>query len=178
MRAYSGSWDAFAAKLDSSGALQWNTFLGGSGYDDGRAIAVDGSGNVYVGGRSTATWGSPVRAFSDNTDAFAAAIPANPTIATGVIGGRIATRAGSPVAGVEVILSGPVSQRAITDSQGQYRFEGIALNEVYTVTPVSAGYIFIPEQRYFSILGSQTDASFEAQAISDFVLRAIRDKEE
>jgi len=34
---------------------------------------VDGSGNVYVGGDSTATWGSPVRAYTTSTsDAFAA----------------------------------------------------------------------------------------------------------
>jgi len=48
--------DAYAAKLNSSGALQWNTFLGGSGDDYGNAIAVDGSGNVYVAGTSDVTW--------------------------------------------------------------------------------------------------------------------------
>ncbi|MHB9081943.1 MAG: DUF7948 domain-containing protein, partial [Pirellulaceae bacterium] len=72
VRAYSSGYDAFAAKLDSSGNLQWNTFLGGSGTDYGRGIAVDSSGNVYVGGYSAATWGSPVRAFTSGTDAFAA----------------------------------------------------------------------------------------------------------
>ncbi|MBK9210956.1 MAG: hypothetical protein IPL71_22820, partial [Anaerolineales bacterium] len=41
--------NAFAAKLNSSGVLQWNTFLGGSGSDVATAIAVDGSGNVYGG---------------------------------------------------------------------------------------------------------------------------------
>ena len=75
VRAYTSDYDAFAAKLNSSGALTWNTFLGGSGDDGGCAIAVDGSGNVYVGGYSNATWGSPVRAFTPNglnNDAFAA----------------------------------------------------------------------------------------------------------
>jgi hypothetical protein len=64
--------DIFAAKLDSSGSLQWNTFLGGTGTDRSSTIAIDGSGNVYVAGNSDATWGSPMRVFSDGTDVFAA----------------------------------------------------------------------------------------------------------
>jgi hypothetical protein len=71
VRAHTGAYEAFAAKLDASGALLWNTFLG-SGDDVGNAIAVDGSGNVYVAGNSRGTWGSPVRAYSGGIDAFAA----------------------------------------------------------------------------------------------------------
>jgi uncharacterized repeat protein (TIGR02543 family) len=68
-----GTSDAFAAKLDSSGVRQWHTFLGGMGYDEGKAIAVDGSGNIYVSGHSDATWGTPVNAFGGGTqDGFAA----------------------------------------------------------------------------------------------------------
>jgi hypothetical protein len=73
IRSYSGgNGDAFAAKLDGSGHLAWNTFLGGSGQDVGHAIAVDGGGNVYVVGYSDATWGAPVRAYAGDYDAFAA----------------------------------------------------------------------------------------------------------
>ncbi|MDG2307686.1 MAG: DUF1566 domain-containing protein [Candidatus Binatia bacterium] len=72
VRAYSGDGDGFAAKLDASGTLLWNTFLGGSGYDTASAIAMDASGSVYVGGNSHATWGSPERAYSGDGDAFAA----------------------------------------------------------------------------------------------------------
>jgi hypothetical protein len=71
-RAYGGGQDAFVAKLDSTGQIVWNTFLGGAEYDEGYAIAVDGSGNAYVAGASQATWGSPQRAFGGSLDAFAA----------------------------------------------------------------------------------------------------------
>jgi hypothetical protein len=71
-RSYTNGYDVFTAKLDSSGRLTWNTFLGGLGYDVGQGIAVDLSGNVYVTGYSTASWGSSVRAYTAGDDAFAA----------------------------------------------------------------------------------------------------------
>ncbi len=75
LRAFAGDWDTYVAKLDSSGTLLWHTFLGGTGYDNGNDIALDGSGNVIVAGYSGVTWGSPVRAFttsSGNADAYVA----------------------------------------------------------------------------------------------------------
>ena len=69
---HSGGEDAFAAKLNSSGVLQWNTFMGSSDSDEGYSIAVDGSGVAYVAGRSYLTWGSPVNAHAGGFyDAFA-----------------------------------------------------------------------------------------------------------
>ncbi len=65
-------YDAFAAKLNGSGVLQWHTFMGSSTREFCRGIAVDSSGNVYVVGSSDATWGSPVNAHAGNDDAFAA----------------------------------------------------------------------------------------------------------
>lgn len=88
VRAYSASDDGFAVKLDgSTGALTWNTFLGGSDIDSTLDIAVDGTGtNIYVGGSSGATWGTgaapqgcagcPLRAFSVANDAYAAKLSA------------------------------------------------------------------------------------------------------
>jgi LPXTG-site transpeptidase (sortase) family protein len=74
IRAYTAFRDAFLTKLNSGGNLMWNTFLGGSGNDEGFNIALDGSGNTYVTGYSTTTWGNPIRAFTANEDAFAAEI--------------------------------------------------------------------------------------------------------
>lgn len=74
IRAYTAFRDAFLTKLNSGGNLIWNTFLGGSGNDEGFNIALDGSGNTYVTGYSTTTWENPIRAFTANEDAFAAKI--------------------------------------------------------------------------------------------------------
>jgi len=46
-----GSDDGFLTKLNSSGAaLVYSTYIGGSEYDQGRALAVDGAGNAYLTG--------------------------------------------------------------------------------------------------------------------------------
>lgn len=46
-----GSYDGFVAKLSTSGsALDYSTYLGGSGIDSGFGIAADPSGNAYVMG--------------------------------------------------------------------------------------------------------------------------------
>lgn len=45
--------DAFVAKFSHSGALDYLTYLGGSGGDVGSAIAVDAAGNAYVAGYTT-----------------------------------------------------------------------------------------------------------------------------
>ena len=75
LHAYSGGYDIFVLKLNSSGAYQWHTFYGSSGDDSGHGIAVDGSGNVYVTGYSDATWNgpagqNPLHAYSGGYDIF------------------------------------------------------------------------------------------------------------
>jgi uncharacterized protein (TIGR03437 family) len=48
--------DAFVTKLNANGsALVYSTFLGGSNDDVGTAVAVDSSGNAYVGGATLST---------------------------------------------------------------------------------------------------------------------------
>jgi hypothetical protein len=70
---HSGGWEAFVACINSSGILQWTTFLGSSSDDSGWGIDLDGSGNIYATGHSGA-WGSPINAHSGNEDAFVACL--------------------------------------------------------------------------------------------------------
>lgn len=73
--------DGFVTKLNPTGGLQYSTFLGGAGSDDGRTIAVDGGGNAYIGG-STFSADFPVTAsafdatFGGGEDVFVAKLNA------------------------------------------------------------------------------------------------------
>lgn len=42
--------DAYLMILSSNGTIQYSTYLGGYADDDGRAVAVDSAGNIYVAG--------------------------------------------------------------------------------------------------------------------------------
>src|SRR5204862_8173629 len=49
--ALGGASDAFVAKFNAAGsALEYSSWLGGTGNDNGFAIAIDGAGNAYVTG--------------------------------------------------------------------------------------------------------------------------------
>ena len=50
-----GHEDAFVAKFSPSGQLLYATYLGGGGNDYAHALAVDGSGNVWVAGQTEST---------------------------------------------------------------------------------------------------------------------------
>ncbi len=62
-----GGNDAFVAKVNPTGsALAYAGFLGGSDYDSGFSIAVDGAGNAYVTGWSA----SAADSFPETTGVF------------------------------------------------------------------------------------------------------------
>lgn len=54
---YQSLGDIFISKFNSSGALQWSTYFGGTGSDAGQSIKVNSSGDIYIEGMSTTTTG-------------------------------------------------------------------------------------------------------------------------
>jgi uncharacterized protein (TIGR03437 family) len=77
-----GSNDAFVAKINAAGnALIYSTYLGGSGFDLARAIALDGLGGVYVAGWTGSVnfpQSEPIQpALGGGTDAFVAQLDAS-----------------------------------------------------------------------------------------------------
>ena len=75
--AFAGEIDSFTAKLNPSGHLLWNTFMGGGGDDRGIAVTTDANSNIYPTGFS-GNWGNPVDPHSGNsTDAFVAQLDMN-----------------------------------------------------------------------------------------------------
>ena len=85
-RSLNGDYDAFVVKVNANGTgLAYATFLGGSDYDGGNAIAVDGAGCAYVTGvTSSSNFPSSAGAFDRSYnggffDAFVVKVNANGT---------------------------------------------------------------------------------------------------
>ena len=91
-----GAWDGFVAQLGSTGTHLWSSYLGGSGWDEGCGIAMDGSGNAIVAGFTESSgWTSGGFDTSHNgiRDAFVAKIatgtsPVNVAPVLGEIGNQ------------------------------------------------------------------------------------------
>jgi len=52
-----GSIDAYLAKFDFSGAVQWITYFGGSGNDKGQGLTTSSDGNIYMIGETNSSSG-------------------------------------------------------------------------------------------------------------------------
>jgi hypothetical protein len=96
--------DAFVAALSADGAaLLYSTYLGGTDYDTGSAIAVDGTGQAYVTGLTTST-DFPTANALDATlggvqDAFVAVLGAGGTaLVYSTYGGGSGSDAGTGIA--------------------------------------------------------------------------------
>ena len=93
---HNGGEDAFVAKVNPNGTgLVYCGYLGGSGRDRGRGIAVDGSGHAYVTGHTGSTektfpvWFGPDLTHNGGNDVFVAKLNAKGTgpVYCGYVGG-------------------------------------------------------------------------------------------
>ncbi len=61
---YSGGNDAFVTKMNAAGnALVYSTYLGGIKMDDGESLAIDSSGNAYIGGDTRGSYPTTAGAY-------------------------------------------------------------------------------------------------------------------
>ena len=103
-----GSQTAFVLELNAAGnGLVFSTYLGGSTYDTGTAVAVDAAGNTYVAGDTQSSnfpiLNAPQITFGGATDAFVSKLtPAGVLAYSTYLGGAAADHAG----GIAVDSSG------------------------------------------------------------------------
>jgi hypothetical protein len=105
-----GSTSAFATKVSAAGTVTWSTYLGGNNSDQGAAVAVDGSGNVYLAGftdSSTFPTKSPIQANLGSPSAENAFITElNPTATALVYSTYLGGSFGDTASGIAVDASG------------------------------------------------------------------------
>ncbi len=84
----------------------------------------------------------------------------SPTASDSMISGRIMNSDGRPLAGVAIRMNGTQDRLTITDTAGNYHFDSVETNGLYTIVPSFANYVFSPSQRTFSLLRQHTEATF------------------
>jgi hypothetical protein len=118
-----GSFDGFVAKLNAAGsAMDYSTYLGGSGIDSGFGIAADASGNAYVMGLTDSTNFPLANAFQQTNgggtaDLFVAKLGSGPTISNATIEGKRLLVFGSGFDNGAKILMDGQGQKTANDDQ-------------------------------------------------------------
>jgi len=155
-----GSNDAYVAKFNAAGsALEYSSWLGGTGNDNGSAIAVDGAGNAYVVGE-TGSANFPLvdapQTQLKGTDAFVAKLnPAGASLLYSTFLGGASTEAGNAIA---------------VDSTGNAYVVGNTFSEDFpTVTPLKPN-LRGDADGFITKLGVETDLAIAKTASRNPVL--------
>ncbi|HJP93501.1 MAG TPA: SBBP repeat-containing protein [Pyrinomonadaceae bacterium] len=156
-----GGTDAFVTKLDASGStLIFSTYLGGSGGDYPKDIALNADGDVYLTGQTTSTNFPTVNPFQSSKGGFSDSFVVKITgLNSYLIQGHITDALDAGLSSVTVALSGSASTSVQTDAAGYYMFVAGAGGN-YTVTPTKAPYTFVPASRTFNNLSAAQTADF------------------
>jgi hypothetical protein len=173
-----GFTNAFAAKFSPAGALTWATYLGGNSGDSGKAIAVDGTGNVYVTGITSSSRfpvmnaiQSSLMAVSPGSNAFISEL--NPT-ATGLVfstflGGSTNIGNGDRGTGIAVDSLGNIIVAGVALSSdfplvGSFQAHDPSVDDLFVakLTPPTPG----PSSLVFSTLFGDQSGDTEANAVA------------
>ena len=166
---FSGNWDIFVAKLNSTGSdLVYATFLGGSDYEEAYSIAIDGGGNAYVTG-FTRSSDFPVTPGAFDTTyngglyvAFVAKLYMGSEITTYSVSGRVRDAWGAGISGV-TISAGTVGS-ATTDAQGDYILNLSAGTHV--LRPSKLNYTFTPDAITIDLTTNRSGANFRGENVA------------
>ncbi len=173
------STDAFLAVLNPAGTgLQFSTYLGGSGTDEGRAIAVDAKGAAYLGGGTT-TLDFPMVAVTVMEPGAAPASP-GPFGSLRAQSNTAAKASGLPVGGIVAKISGIEAQTSCsgvtwtgTAGDKQWTTPGnwsggavpvasdtVCIGSGFAGTTITIGSISAAANQTISSLASYADISF------------------
>jgi hypothetical protein len=167
--------DVFVTKLDSSGSsIVWSTFVGGSAFDSGNAIAVDGAGAAYVSGFSGSlnyptTAGAFDRTQNGGGDAFVTKIdPAGSALAYSTyLGGAGFSFEGSNGIAVDdegsAYVTGFAGSAAFPTTPGAFDTTHGGSNDVYVTKLDSSGSALV----YSTFLGGSTIDTGNAITLDD-----------
>jgi hypothetical protein len=140
-----GESDAFVTKVSPTGStLEFSTYIGGSSFDDGVAIAVDSGQNAYVAGGTDSSNFPTVNPFqaarSGASDGFLLRISSSTT----TISGQVFTSSGQGLRNAIVTLKDQFGVRiqAPTSSLGFYSFTGVTPGQPYELTVASRRFRF------------------------------------
>jgi hypothetical protein len=156
--------DVFVTKLNSSGSsILWSTFVGGSAFDSGNAIAVDAQGAAYVSGFSGSlnyptTAGAFDRTQNGGSDAFVTKLdPSGSALAYSTyLGGAGFSFEGSNGIAVDdqgsAYVTGFTNSAAFPTTPGAHDTTHAGSNDVYVTKLDSLGSALV----YSTLLGGST----------------------
>ncbi len=139
-----GQADAFAAKVNPAGsALVFSTYIGGSSFDDGLAIALDSFKNAYVAGGADSANFPTVAPFQGTrlgaSDGFLIKLISSTTIS-----GQVFTSDGRGLRNAVVTLTdhNGIRRQVITSSLGFYSFADVATGQNHSLSVASKRFRF------------------------------------
>lgn len=67
---YAAANDAFLVKFDVNGVVQWGTYYGGTGSEQGNSCSTDAIGNIYLAGTTTSNSGTIIATTGSHLEEF------------------------------------------------------------------------------------------------------------